>query len=406
MNRSARSLVALVTLAAGCHATAAPPDRVTLAPPSSSSSALPALATAPRPAASPDDPSDDEPAEMDCSDETFARRREQVTLATRSQDQDSLVKAIHDALEIRPRDVAMRTQLMQLLMNAGDIDGAGNQAEALVEIQDGNDALGWWVMSRASDHSKQPEMARAQMARSVRLDPRGPAAQALGSQSRCTASRDVLHPDSLLTIVRGWREAFREVDGLRMAREDKPEPTSDSDAKARTCIDSDLSEVTAHDVCHGHGPWNLQTGHMHFHDHRVWLVPLPGNRFAIVPFFTGGGCRGGASVSVSLHGDFLQMSSAISSVVSSVDVSACDQGDHDAMSGPCLTSTSTNETFFELRTGRPVLSLSDHEEHEKLTITAGKLHRGGLAGCDETIDLRQLASRLPALKPPPAAKKK
>ena len=174
------------------------------------------------------------------------------------------------------------------------------------------------------------------------------------------------------------------------------DPTSEAEARRRACIHNDLSEVTGRDVCKGKGPWVVQTGHMHFHDHNTIILPLPAGRFALFAYFTGGGCRGGEQASLELRGDVIEVSEQIVGIAA--DASLCDDGPRDAMSGACIASTEQRTTFHDAGTGKALLVLSEREPGERFSIQGTKLRRSGVAGCDETVDLRRLP---PHLKPHP-----
>jgi hypothetical protein len=119
------------------------------------------------------------------------------------------------------------------------------------------------------------------------------------------------------------------------------------------------------------------------------ILPLPGKRFAVIPYVTGGGCRGGASVSARLTCGIVEVSVDESGVLEA-DPGVCDDGMHDGGTGPCITSVNRGMSFYDAATGKALLHLEDHEATEKYRLTGAKLRRTGPAGCDETLDLRKL----------------
>lgn len=382
-----RSLLVAALLLVACRVSSSSPPPAVVVP----SSAVSAGVVAPVASATASAPPVEEspPEEDACSDDRQAQRRQQLdrVRARAGAKREEVIESLREVLAVDPYDTGLREELARLLQAAGEVEEAGEEGEILVATG-GSGALGWLLSARKWEARREPEQARVRLARAARLEPQGEAARALGTRSRCTALREPSSPGRAVELARGWREVFTSVEERRMVHEDKPEPTTEAEAKARACIHNDLTEITARGVCQGAGPWDLQTGHMHFHDHRIWVVPVGGGRFALVPYFTGGGCRGGSSVKVRVHPGYLQITSTNEGPLEA-EAPPCATRDSDAMAGACFAVTTVTEAFYDLRTGAEVVSFEDEGAHEKLTLSGSKLRRAGLAGCDETIDLRQ-----------------
>ena len=186
---------------------------------------------------------------------------------------------------------------------------------------------------------------------------------------------------------------FASVDRARMVREERPEPTSDADARARACVHSDGLAITDRDVCKGNGPWVIRTGHQHFHDFETLVLPLPGGPFGLISYLPGIPCRGGSAVSARVVGGVIEVKGARTGRLA--DTSECDREPRDALSTPCIAALERATTYYDARTGVAWLTLDDRNESEKLELTGTRLKRGGVPGCDETIDLRALPANLP-----------
>jgi len=267
------------------------------------------------------------------------------------------------ALFIRTRDVGLRNRYMKFLVDRG-LDGS-EQARILVAIGDDNNALAWTLLGLDAERDNKKELARAYFARAAASDPKSDGAVRLGNRSRCTGAFARATADSpALDIVTGWLGLFGTIDGQRMVREEeKPNPKTEAEARKRVCIHNNLSEITDRDVCQGNGPWTVQTGHMHFHDHLVIIIPLPQNRFAIVPYFTGSGCRGGSDASAAVFGDIIQVQT--SSLVSVVDeASPCDEGPHDALTPPCINGNVFESAYYDAATGKLLASITEGSSRE------------------------------------------
>jgi tetratricopeptide (TPR) repeat protein len=369
----------------------APPEKppVLVVPPSPPPAAVVASAAPVIPTAEPEVQPPPESAGMDCSEAAFQAALKDLEAAKASgEGPDETKLKLLRALEIRPRDVALRSQLARLHWNAGDLDSATIQAQILVEL--GNDAFAWTILGMEAQKRGAAEEARAYLARAARIDPKGEGAKLLGSRSRCTGmTQRTSNRVSSLEIVNGWLEVFRRVDQERMVREEKPEPKTEAEARERTCINGTLNEITERNVCKGPGPWEVQTGHMHFHDHRVIIVPLPRNRFAVISYFTGEGCRGGIHTSARLQGNVVEVNSSSNTVVVS-EVSACDDGPHDSMTPPCITGSVYESLYYDARNGDLLLRIEEHDRAEKHELKGMKLQRTEGNDCKETIDLMPL----------------
>jgi len=354
--------------------------------PAPAPTAAPVASDEPKP--SPAEP-EAEPGEPDCSDAAFATAEKELEAAEARRDPTEIEEKLRNALDIRTRDVPLHNQLLQLLKNTGQDESAAEEARILIAIGDTSNALAWTLLGIEADNNKETENARAYYARAVQIDPKGEAAARLGTRSRCTGALTRGTPESSdIDIVKGWLGVYAEVDSNRMVREeDKPEPKTEAAARERVCINNNLSEITERGVCTGKGPWTVQTGHMHFHDHKEIIIPLSGNRFALWSYFTGDGCRGGSESSASVVGDVIILqSTALTNVVD--NASPCDEGPHDGMTAPCITDSTYYTNFFDARTGKALLSITEHSSSEKHEVKNGKLTRTEGAACKETIDLR------------------
>lgn len=300
-----------------------------------------------------------------------------------------MAAAIDRALETNPRDIDLWTRKAQQAERAGDIGGASALGRVLVEVSNGENAYGWFLQGLEAEQKTRPQEARAYFARAAHHDPRGEGARKLGNRSRCTAIPRLPDKKDALEILRGWKEVFKQVNEARMVREDKPEPRNEAEAKARTCINGNLNEITERDVCKGNGPWEIQTGHMHFHDFMVVVVPLSNNRFVLVSYATGMPCRGGSSSTVRLQGDILEVTTQ-ANLDLLVSTSTCDSGLHDALSPPCIASSELTTRYYDTKTGKALLYLEDHNPTETFDLKGTSLHRSGPQGCDETLDLKKL----------------
>ena len=175
--------------------------------------------------------------------------------------------------------------------------------------------------------------------------------------------------------------------------EEKPEPTTEAEARERICINNDSSEITNSGVCQGKGPWTVQTGHMHFRDHMVIIIPMSNNRFATIPYFPGFGCRSASDVSAAILGDIIEVQTR--SLVMVVEpASPCDQGSHDAWTEPCINDTIFKSDYYSASTGKLLASITEGSSRETHVIKNGKLTRTQGLFCKETIDLRAIAGRL------------
>lgn len=381
----ALTAAALTAVALACSHEAPPPETPTQVP-----TAPPASTGAPRASASaPAPPAPEAEAEPDCSEENLDARLKMVEKAVAQGNRAAIYEAIEQALVVRPRHLDLWTRKARMLREDNDLEGAASAGQILTEIEDGASALGWLLMGLGAEASKHPTEARAYLARSAALDPQGEGARKLGAASRCTALAYAPDKKDAIDIVKGWMGVFKAIDPDRMGRDDQPAPTGEAEAKKRACVHSNLSEVFARDVCDGKGPWPIQTGHMHFHDHMAVVLPLPGNRFAIVRHFTGMPCRGGTEATVRLLGDVIQVESAGFSK-NLLGVSACDDGPHDMLSPPCISATDKTTSYYDARTGKALLHLDDRTASEKYELKGPRLRRTGPAGCDETLDLKKL----------------
>jgi hypothetical protein len=389
-----RRLLLLPLVALGCAPALPPPEPSTEIPPAALASSPPL----PLPSASASAPAPPEPGgeELDCSEGLFQEKIAGLQRATAARQRDAIYKALDGVFEVRPRALEQRELLARMLHEDGKTAEAGEAGLVLVELREGKSALGWLLAGLAAEAGGDREKARAAFARSAAMDPSGEAARRLGKASRCPAEARAPGRQDRITLVQGWRGVFGEINPTRMVKEEAPDPTSEAEARRRACIHNDLSEITGRDVCKGKGPWVVQTGHMHFHDHNTIILPLPAGRFALFAYFTGGGCRGGEQASLELRGDVIEVSEQIVGIAA--DASLCDDGPRDAMSGACIASTEQRTTFHDAGTGKALLVLSEREPGERFSIQGTKLRRSGVAGCDETVDLRRLP---PHLKPHP-----
>lgn len=362
---------------------------IVVVPPAPSASVQPMVA-APEKSAKPNENTETEP-EVDCSDAAFAAAEKDLEAAMTRNDVDEIVRKYDRALYIHTRDIALRNQYMKFLVDRG-LDGT-EQAQILLAIGDDDNAQAWTLLGLQAEGDKKNEDARAYFARAAAIDPKSKGAIRLGNQSHCTGAFARATAESTpLEIVTGWLGLFKIIEDQRMVHEEKPEPTNEAQARKRVCIDNDLNEIIARDVCHGNGPWQVQTGHMHFHDHLVIIVPLPKNRFAVVPYFTGTGCRGGSEVKAALFGDIIQLQTNwLESIVN--PASPCDEGPHDAMTDPCITGNVFSSAYYDAATGKPLASVTEASSHEKHTLKGGKLIRTEGSFCNETVDLRASAGK-------------
>jgi len=348
----------------------------------------PVVTAAPAKSATPPAEVETEP-EPDCSDAAFVAAEKELEAAMTRGDTDEISEKFDKALFIRTRDVGLRNRYMKFLVNRG-LDGS-LEARILVAIGDDDNALAWTLLGLDAESENKKELARAYFARAAASDPKSDGAVRLGNRSRCTGAFAQATADSTpLDIVKGWLGLFETIDAQRMVREEgKSDPKTEAEARKRVCINNNLSEITDLDVCQGNGPWTVQTGHMHFHDHRVIIVPLPKNRFAIVPYFTGFGCRGGSDVSAVLFGDIIQVqTTSLVSVVS--EASPCDQGMHDALTGACINGSEFDSAYYDASTGKLLASITEGSSREKHVIKGGKLTRTEGSFCNETVNLRAL----------------
>lgn len=329
----------------------------------------------------------------DCSDTAFAAAAKELEAAMPKGDSGEIIAKFEKALFIRTRDVGLRNRYMKFLVDQG-LDGS-LQAQILVAIGDENNALAWTLLGVDAENENQKEIARAYFARAAAIDPKSDGAVRLGKRSRCTgAFAEATTDSSPLDIVKGWLGLFAVIDSQRMVREEeKPDPNTEAEARKRVCINNDLREITERNVCRGQGPWKVQTGHMHFHDHMVIILPLPNNRFATVPYFTGFGCRGGSNASATLFGDIIEVQTT--SLVSVVDqASPCDEGLHDAMTEPCINNTIFTSDYYSASTGKLLGSITEGSSRETHVIKDGKLTRTQGSFCKETIDLRAIGGKV------------
>ncbi len=329
----------------------------------------------------------------DCSDAAFAAAAKELEVAMPNGDSDEIVAKFEKALFIRTRDVGLRNRYMKFLVDQGL--GGALQAEILVAIGDENNAGAWTLLGVDAENENKNEVARAYFARAAAIDPKSDGAVRLGKRSRCAgAFAEGTTDSSPLDIVKGWLGLFTVIDGQRMVREEeKPDPTTEAEARERVCINNDLNEITDHDVCQGKGPWTVQTGHMHFHDHMVIIIPLSNNRYATIPYFTGFGCRGGSDVNAAILGDIIEVQTR--SLVSVVEqASPCDEGPHDAMTEPCINDTIFKSDYYSASTGKLLASITEGSSREKHVIKDGKLTRTQGSFCKETINLRAIGGKL------------
>ena len=234
-----------------------------------------------------------------CSDEGFKAASEALERAKAPAD----VKAALDrAIDLRSKDPALRARRLAQALASQAKGGPREQAEedaAVLLEQDTHQPDAWGVLADRAEKAGQVELARALVARALFAAGKAPSASAwrarLGKRSSCTSAASRPDKGSSLSMVGGWVEAFKAIEELRMVHEEKPEPTTEAAARERVCVNNDLQEITERGVCKGAGPWTVQTGHMHFHDHMATLVPLDGKRMAVVQYITGDGCRGGSS---------------------------------------------------------------------------------------------------------------
>jgi hypothetical protein len=379
----------LVAALAGCtHAPPPPPAATAEIAPLPAPSAAPPLPTTATSATEPP-PADPEEAPIDCSDEAFAARMKEVTQAEKQADRDAILGAIERALVVRPRDPGLWTRRARIHLQARATDEIAQDGRVLVEINEGVSALGWLLRGIAAEDQKQPAEARAYLARSALQDPQGEAVRRLGSRSRCTAIAYRPTKDDKLPLVRGWMGVFGVIDPIRMVPEELPAPKTEAEARERTCIHGNLSEITDRHVCQGKAPWMVQTGHMHFHDMQTLIQPLPRHRFALVNYSTGLGCRGGSESSVRLRGEVIEVQTN-ENTGPIAPATECDSSLHDPLSIPCIAAVEHTTTYYDATTGQALLTLDDRNASETHEIKGHRLRRTGPAGCDETLDLRRL----------------
>ncbi len=351
-------------------------------------SASPVATAAPAKSASPPEEAATEP---DCSEAAFSAAEKELEAAITRNNPDEIVEKFDKALFIHTRDVALRNRYLKFLLDRG-LDGS-EEARILVAIGDDTNAQALTLLGIDAENNNDKELSRAYFARAAASDPKSDGAVRLGKRSRCTGAFARAAADSpKLDIAKGWLGLFEIVDAQRMVREeDKPEPKTEAEARKRVCINNTLNEITEHDVCQGNGPWTVQTGHMHFHDHRVIIVPLPRNRFAIVPYFTGLGCRGGSEASATVLGEIIQIqTTSLVSVVS--EASPCDEGMHDALTGPCINGSEFDSAYYDAATGKHLATITELSSREKHVIKGGKLTRTEGSFCNERVDLRALGA--------------
>lgn len=381
------SFLVLAGIVVGCASP--PPAAAVVAIPAPPPPAAPsAAATAEEAEAPPEDGPD--PA---CSDQSFAAALEALERATRAGDPAKIRAALDAAVELRAADPALRIRSMEAHLAAGDVGAATSEAEVVAALAGGQSATAWLLLGRAARAEGKQELGRALLARSAHLDPGGEAARLLGSASRCTAVAYAPAKDHALSVVTGWKAVWAEVEPRRMAHEELPDPKNDAQARARVCVDGTMREIIAKDTCKGPGPWDVQTGHMHFHDHREVVIPLPARRFALLSYFTGDGCRGGSNVTVSVHGSVIMASWEHHDRLEA-SAGRCDDGMHDMLMPPCIHKEISSTSFHDATTGKALLYLEDSAATETLKLTGSKLLRTGPAGCNETIDLRRLPAHV------------
>ena len=329
----------------------------------------------------------------DCSDDAFAAAMKELEAAMPNGDVREIVAKFEKAVFIRTRDVGLRNRYMKFLVDQGR--DASLQAEILIAIEDENNALAWTLLGVAAENENKNEFARAYFARAAAIDPKSDGAVRLGKQSRCPgAFEEGTTYSPPLDIVKGWRGLFTVIDVQRMVREEeKPDPNTEAEARERVCINNDSREITDRDVCQGKGPWTVQTGHLHFRDHMVIIIPMSNNRFATIPYFPGFGCRSASDVSAAILGDIIEVQTR--SLVMVVEpASPCDQGSHDAWTEPCINDTIFKSDYYSASTGKLLASITEGSSRETHVIKNGKLTRTQGLFCKETIDLRAIAGRL------------
>ena len=328
----------------------------------------------------------DEGPDDTCGDSFAAAALAEVERAKATGDRAQMRASLEAYLDLRAKDVTARRAFMNLCREAGDLDAAETHASVLVELEGGPDEEAWLILSQAAQARGETEPARAMLARAAVLRPAGQAAQLLGARSRCTSIERPRSSRTPLGIAQDWRAAFAVIEPSRMVHEDLPDPTTEAEARRRVCVSGDLQAIVARDVCAGPGPWDVLTGHMDFHDMVATIAPLPKGRLGIVSFYTGDQCRGGMSFHTTRKGNVVIVTGEEHGLVN-VSTGSCDDGQHDMLSGPCITSTIGTTTYFDAATGAVLLALEEHREAEHHVIAGPKVHRTGDNGCDDWLPL-------------------
>ena len=378
--------LSIVTLLAGCAAGAVPVAPVEIVPAVLIAASAAPSASTPVSAAEPEVP---DGTQIDCSEAAADVAKDRVVRARAAGDPTVLRTALTEYLDVRPRDPDARLDLAALLSRQRDAAAAAQEATLALALETKDPAQAWLLVGAAADEAKDRERARAAYARASAVEPNGPGKALLAGRSACPGAMFRGTAGVGLTIVKGWLELFPIIEEMRMVHEELPAPTTEAEAKDRVCVSNDLTAIVERNACKGPGPWHLETGHLHFHDHRVIVVPLAAGRFAIVPYITGFPCRGGSFATASVHGDIIEV--PIMMVDVDTHTSECDDGPHDAMTGPCIAGTHTETSYFDARMGWELLVvLEERGAPERHDVKNGRLRRRAAGGCDESVDLRRL----------------
>jgi hypothetical protein len=373
-------------LAACASAAPPPPVEVDIARPKAAASAPPAASVAPV-----DEAPSDEP-KVDCSDAVADAARDRMNRARAVGELGFRQRTVEDYLFVRPEDASARHELATVLTARGEAAEAATQATLALALGTTETSSAWRMVGRAADEAKDREHARAAYARALSGDP---AAKALlAGRSTCPGALFRGAKTDGLTIVKSWLELFDVVEPARSVHEELPAPATEADARKRVCIATDLDSIVARDVCDGAGPWHVLTGHLHFHDHVVIIVPVLGGRFAVVPYTTGVPCRGGSSSKARALGDVVEVKSEVIDVLQFEQ--PCADGAHDALVAACISGAHVETDYFDARTGVALAVIEEPKAREKHDVKGGKLRRRAKDGCDESIDLRRLPKTVAA----------
>ena len=328
---------------------------------------------------------------LDCSDASIAAARAALAAATSPAQRGAAEERF---LRLAPFDPPVRLKLAEEALKRGETAVVMEHCAMLLgenAVTGPALAKAWHLVGKAATLDKDTERARAALSRSAALEPHGPADVALGAQQRCTSIVKPASARETIEIVTGWMGVFDALEPKRMAHEDLPAPTTEAQAKKRACVNGDIQSITEHDVCKGAPPWSITTGHMSSHDEGASVLPLPGNRFAVVTYYTGMGCRGKALAYATLAGDVVQVSRGRLEV-RSFGAPVCGVPERELIS--CDTTDVPSIDLYDATTGQALLGF-DETDGDRVAVKAGVARRTN-KGCDESFDLRKLP---PALRP-------